>query len=85
MTDPKAESLSRISTKCSVPNATLTRWLSELFPELALDAKVTAGHFSSYSDCCEFEVEHTFQQPKPAGPILLAPPTPPGFSPDDGC
>ena len=68
----KPISQSRITTTCEIPNATVLRWIVELFPELADDAKLTSAS-NNYRGAVKFDIEHTIQAPKPAGPILLAP------------
>lgn len=68
----KAISVSRITTTCEIPNATVVRWIAALFPELAADAKLSSAS-SNYRGAVSFDIEHTVQAPQPAGPILLAP------------
>jgi len=70
--DLKPVSQSRIATTCEIPKSTVLKWVVELFPELAADAKMT-GVSDSYRGSVKFEIEHTIQAPQPAGPILLAP------------
>ena len=70
--DLKAISVSRITTTCEIPNATVVKWIAALFPELAADAKLSSAS-SNYRGGVSFDVEHTIQAPQPAGPILLTP------------
>ena len=68
----KPISVSRITTTCEIPNATVVRWIAALFPELAADAKLSSAS-SNYRGAVSFDIEHTVQAPQPAGPIRLAP------------
>ena len=68
----KPSSQSRISTRCEIPKGRVLQWVVELFPEIAEDARL-AHIGDNYNGSVYFEVDHTVQAPRPAGPILLAP------------
>jgi hypothetical protein len=79
--DPKPVSQSKISTTCDIPNGSVLRWIVGLFPDsgLADDARIV-GVSSNYFDTqlrvrgsIRFEIQHTTQPTRPAGPILFAP------------
>ena len=72
MSEATPISVSRIRTTCEVPDGTVLRWIVALFPELADDCSLSSVS-SNYRGGISFEVEHTVQAPKPAGPIRLAP------------
>ena len=62
-----------IKTRCTVDKAHVIRWLLTMFPEIAHDAVFDTVQ-DNYSGALVFTVEHTKQEAKPVGPILLSDP-----------
>lgn len=63
-------SRSCIKTECVIPNGVILPWILSRFPELAHDAKLV-DITSTFRGGYKFTVEHTVQEYKHTGPIML--------------
>lgn len=60
--EQKLESQSMITTKLTIPNVALERYLREKFPELGVDCRIVQVG-NNYKGGTMFKVEHTIQKP----------------------